>query len=279
VLGFGKKNKASADSLDQFEVPSFSAAVLNLLSKLRDPEASINELAEDLELDPGLHVRVLKMVNSAAFGLSHKVSNIRHAVNLLGRSRLESLVLSVAVKDSLSAAGSPDGFDMQAFWATAALRATVARELAAHLEPNLQADVFTIGLLQDIGIPQLARQHQAFYQELYAHWQSDPSTELIDLERLRCSSDHASLGARMARSWGFPDSLVEAIDQHHQAEGESSLPLSARIASRIRGNPELDTPSRLADWAAQHSENAAEPLTEILADAFAASDELARALQ
>ncbi len=279
MLGFGKKNKASADTLDQFEVPSFSAAVLNLLSKLRDPEASINELAEDLELDPGLHVRVLKMVNSAAFGLSHKVSNIRHAVNLLGRSRLESLVLSVAVKDSLSAAGSLDGFDMQAFWATAALRATVARELAARLEPNQQADVFTIGLLQDIGIPQLARQHQAFYQELYAHWQSDPGVELIDLEQLRCSSDHASLGARMARNWDFPDSLVEAIGQHHQQGEAASLPFSLRVAAQIRGNSELDTPANLAARAAQPSEYAAEELIELLDAAFAASQDLASALQ
>ncbi len=278
MFGLGKKKQAKADPLDQFEVPSFSAAILNLLNKLRDPETSINELAAELEVDPGLHVRVLKVVNSAGFGLSHKVSNIRHAVNLLGRSRLESLVLSVAVKDSLASASPLPWFDMQQFWTTAARRATVARQIANCLEPNQQADVFTISLLQDIGIPLLARQQPAIYREVYLRWLEDENIELTQLERQRCSSDHASVGGRMARSWGFPDPLIQAISSHHSAL-PPNIPLAVGIAALIRGNPELDTSSKLTDKAVQRFACDPELLFELLDTALAAGNDLSNALQ
>ncbi len=278
MFKFGKKKASTADPLDQFEVPSFPAAILNLLSKLRDPETSINELAADLEVDPGLHVRVLKMVNSAAFGLSHKVSNIHHAVNLLGRSRLESLVLSVAVKDTLDSQSPLPWLDMQQFWATAARRATVARQVANRLEPNQQADVFTISLLQDIGIPLLARQQPTQYAELYQRWLEDENLELIELEQQHCNTNHTILGGRMAKSWGFPDPLVQAICNHHQA-APLEIPLAVAISALIRGNPELDSCSNLASKGAQRFDCDPEQLLELLDSALTAENDLCAALQ
>jgi len=57
MFGFNKKKKSDA-LLTQYDIPTFPSTVLNILSKLRDPDVSINELASSLEIDPGLHVRV-----------------------------------------------------------------------------------------------------------------------------------------------------------------------------------------------------------------------------
>lgn len=246
MLGFGKKKKRSAE--EGFEVPSFPTTVMNLLSKLRDPDISTNELAHELEVDPGLHVRVLRTVNSAAFGLSHKVSNITHAVNLLGRGRLESLVLSVATKDTLSKNNQAPWLNMNLFWATAARRAAIARGLAAELHPHVQSDVFTIGLLEDMGVPILANREGEHYRDIYLNWQNEEGIDLIGQEQRHCGIDHAALGSQMATFWGFPASLSEAIGRHHQLDTED-LPLSVKIAALVKGPGNEDDSKMIAEKA------------------------------
>jgi len=248
MFGFGKKDQKAV--ADNFEVPSFPGTVLSLLAKLRNPEVATNELADDLEMDPGLHVRVLKTVNSVAFGLSHKVGNIHHAVNLLGRGRLESLVLTVAVKESLSANNKAAWFDMKQFWATAARRAVVARGLAAELHPHLQSEAFTFGLLQDMAVPVLANREGERYRKIYQGWLQQDEFDLVAEERRHLSTDHPSIGAQMAKSWGFPESLVDGIGQHHQPHCEN-IPLSVRIASLIKGPANSDDGKVIAAKAEQ----------------------------
>ncbi|MDX2493604.1 MAG: HDOD domain-containing protein [Desulfuromusa sp.] len=272
---FGKKKKTTTD-LEAFDIPSFSAAVINLLSKLRNPDISINELTKELELDPGLHIRVLKTVNSSAFGLSHKVSNIKHAVNLLGRSRLESLVLSVTAKNNLATNQQAAWFDMQEFWKTASRQAAVARILATALHPNTQSDVFTIGLLQNVAIPVLANREGDRYRTLYQQWQTE-EVDLAEQELQLFGIDHPTLGAQMAEHWGFPDSLIEGIGEHHELENPS-IPLSVRIAALLKGNQGDDIAESLSLRAAKLFDLDYEQLFPLIEDALEQSAELSEAL-
>ncbi len=272
---FGKKKKKAADLAD-LDIPSFSAAVINLLGKLRNPEISINELAAELELDPGLHIRVLKMVNSSAFGLSRKVSSIKHAVNLLGRGRLESLVLSVTVKNRLAADQQAAWFDMREFWKTASRQAAVSRILATTLHPETQSDVFTIGLLQNMAIPVLANREGDRYRTLYQHWQTE-EIDLAEQERQLFGIDHAILGAQMAEHWGFPDSLIEGIGEHHEYENQA-IPLSVRIAALMKENQGEDIAESLSLQAAELFNLDYEQLLPLIEDALEQSTELSEAL-
>lgn len=277
MLGFGKKKKVS-DELDRFELPSFPSAILNLLNKLRDPAISTNELATDLENDPGLHVRVLKTVNSAAFGLSHKVSNIRHAVNLLGNGRLEALVLSVAVKDGISRNSAYPWLNMQKFWATASYRASLARCLAATLHPSLQSDAFTIGLLQNMAIPVLANREKDRYRDIYLRWLEEEEFDLIEQEQRAFGTNHAQLGAQMAENWGFPPSLVEGIRNHHDNKEIDNVPLSVKVSALIKGDPQADSRTNLTAKAVQRFGLDAQLLEEQIDIAQTESSELSAAL-
>ncbi len=222
--------------------------MITLLGKLRDPDCSVTAIADDLEVDPGLHVRVLKTVNAVAFGLSHKVSSIHHAVSLLGRARLESLVLSVAVKNNLDGENMPDWFDMHLFWRAAARRAALARGLAQRLHPETQSESFTAGLLQDMAIPVIAQSKTSTYQKLYEPWNIvDNQSNLIELEQNNLNLDHATIGAQMARNWGFPTSLIGMINCHHTTKASAEIPLSVQIVAMLKGNPEIP----LTDLAAQ----------------------------
>lgn len=248
MFGFNKKKRSEA-LLTQYDIPTFPSTVLNILSKLRDPEVTINELASSLEVDPGLHVRVLKTVNSVAFGLTHKVNNISHAVNLLGRSRLESLVLSVAVKDGLTKNNQAQWLNMSDFWAISARRAAMARGLSNILHPNVQSDVFTVGLLQDMAVPVLANSGGERYREIYQTWLGCDQCNLAEQEQELLNKDHAHLGAQMAEYWEFPQSLVDAIKSHHDASDKA--PLSVRIAALIKGSAESDSSQLIVEKAQQ----------------------------
>ena len=93
----GRKRARPWEDLEGFELPRFSATTLQVLEALRCEEGDADTVAEVIERDPGLSVRVLGMVNSAAFGARSEVTGLAHAVQLVGRSALERLVISLAV--------------------------------------------------------------------------------------------------------------------------------------------------------------------------------------
>ncbi len=273
---FPRKKKKSSVRLEEFDIPCFPAAVVNLLGKLRNPEVGINELVTELELDPGLHLRVLKMVNSSAFGLARKVSNITHAVNLLGRGRLESLVLSVAVKNNLTVNDDAKWFDMVHFWQMASKQAAVARVLATSLHPNGQDDLFTVGLLQNMAIPVLVNREGSRYRDLYQRWQAE-DINLAEMELEQFGIDHPTLGAKMAEHWGFPPSLVTGIGEHHELHNDE-IPLSLKISALMRENNDRDTAAYLAQLATELYQQDNSTIFPLIEQALEQSSELSTAL-
>jgi len=221
-----------AGLLENYQLPSFPVAMMNVLGKLRDPNTEMHTISTALQVDPGMSVKTLQTVNSVAFGLSTKVANLRHAVTLLGRSRLEALVLSVAARETLDSNPAPAWFDRQRFWKVAARRAAIARCIAGALHPATQGEAFTGGLLQDMAVPVMADIHQTDYQSLYETWQKQPELGLCTLEKERFGHDHTDFGSAMGRRWDFPDNLTDLIASHH-GDANSEPELGIRIAALL----------------------------------------------
>jgi HD-like signal output (HDOD) protein len=283
MLKFLKKkvsggDKKGLEQLDDYELPCFSSTVLSLLGKLRDPASTTEQIAADLEVDPGLHVRVLKTVNSVAFGLSHKVGNVRHAVNLLGRSRLESLVLSVAVKNNVDRFPVPKWLDMPRFWHMASRRAAVARGLALKLHPETQAESFTAGLLQDMGVPVMAGMKRDAYRDIYEQWLTDDDVSLIAMEKELFDLDHARVGGYMAGKWGFPKTLVTTITSHHGGLDAGEIPSSAEMVSLIKDQPNATIIEILTQHSHKHFSLEKQTIMNLVEQALLNSQELAKAL-
>ena len=240
---FRKKNKDPKSELlrliGNYELPSFSATIIHVLTSLRDPDFSVSEIAKQLEGDPGLHVKVLKTVNSAAFGLSTRISNLHHAIALLGRSRLETIVLPQAVKNVLPAIELPF-FDIGQFWLSAAKRASLGRALAYHLHPNTQVESFTAGLLQDMALPVLITINPQKYNIILERWYNEKEYNLNVLENESFGYNHSMIGALMAEDWGFPEYLITAIAGHHEEDGEKQVDPAVRLVSYIKGNDNDD---------------------------------------
>jgi len=219
-----------AKVIGQRRLPSFNGVVLRALEVLRDPEASREELARALEPDPGLSVRVLETVNSAAYSPRREVTSLGQAISLMGRSQLEALVLAIAVADSLPSESAP-GFDAQEFWFQAARRATLSRVLSRRLHPARSGVAFTASLLQDLAIPLLVHSDPERYGALLERSRRE-GIPLQVLERETFGWDHCEVGTWICSEWGLPESLAAAIGAHHGEEegGPESLPAVELVA-------------------------------------------------
>lgn len=199
-----------------YELPSFSTAAVSTLGLLREG-ADMGVVAQRIMTDPGLSVRILQAVNSAAFGVRCKVANLQYATSLLGRARVESLVLTAAVAGALP---RPAGLDLEAFWRTSACRACLARALAERSSPPTAMESFTGGLLQDMAIPLMLAARPEAYSEVLDAVTRDPERALRAEEDERLGYNHAQVGAVMAEGWDLPEVLITAIaDHHHPGEG------------------------------------------------------------
>ncbi len=254
------------DLLGSFELPCFPNAAMNVLSMLRDPETPLTEIAAEIELDPGMHLKILRMVNSAGFGLAQKVSNLHHAVTIMGRSRLESLVLTFAVSQTMPP--KIECMKMAEFWLGSARRACLARILAQDMHAATQAEAFTAGLLQDMAIPVIAQAKQKIYKGLIRKWHADPEADLAAMERELFGYDHAAVGGLMAEDWGLPDYLVNAIAGHHDLTKDSPAEPAVRLVSRLKYFEHDDGVEQLLQHAEQDYGLSRAKVTAMLAEAF-----------
>ena len=219
--------------LGKFELPSFNATVMKVLSLLRNPDSSVKEIAGQVQIDPGMHVKTLSTVNAAAFGLASKVSNIQHAVTLLGRSRLESIIISIAVKEALPEIQSPH-LDGRRFWETASERACLAGALAGCLHPSTKAESFISALLQDMAIPVIMHADRERYSVVLEQWFAGQESMLDKIEKKALGYDHAAIGALMAEEWNLPEHIVKAIGGHHGENGDGNAEAAVKLVSHLR---------------------------------------------
>jgi HD-like signal output (HDOD) protein len=237
---FKKKTDPKAQLAKAFRgyaLPSFPAAVMHTLERIRDPDACASSVAEALAVDPGLSVKVLRLANSAAFSARKKVENLTQAIALVGFSQLESMVLSVGVSNA-TPAGVSKGYDAARFWRTSARRGALAHALASILCPARGSECFTAGFLQDMAMPLLASQDPEQYGPILEQWHSEGG-DLCTMEREIYSWDHAEVATWMCNEWDFPESIAAAIGGHHgeAIEGYEKLgPVS--LVAWLRENEE-----------------------------------------
>ena len=232
--------------IGDYELPTFSASALSTLGLLRE-NADLPVVAEQIMTDPGLSVRILRTANSAAFGLRQPASNLAYAVSLLGRSRVESLVLAAAVGEAMP---HESELDLPGFWRTSAQRACIAREIATTVRSSDPIEAFTAGLLQDMAIPVMSAAHPDRYARLYGRSETDATVTLQQLEHDEFGYDHAGVGAMMAESWGLPEPLITAIADHHLI-GERA-PEAVEAVALVRDSEPADDFGRLREHCSGH---------------------------
>ncbi|MDJ0739698.1 MAG: HDOD domain-containing protein [Gammaproteobacteria bacterium] len=224
---------------------------LHLKKVLDDPDSSMIDVANVVSADAAMTTRLLRIVNSAYFGLATEIDTVNRAVNLLGTQEVHDLVLAVSVAQSF-AGMSNQVMDMPRFWKRSVVCAAGAKELASLCNVLDGERLFVCGLLRDIGhlfIYQYAPDKAVQAMEL-AKAQNAP---LFKAERAVLGVDYARVGAELMRQWKLPQTLWEPTEFHVDpiradefALSTGIVHLAAAVADAVDAEVDVDDALRSA---------------------------------
>jgi len=230
------KYRAIVDSLGQ--VPTLPAIVARVLEVLNTPNASADTAARLIGKDLALSAKVLRLANSAFYGIPRTIASVDQAIVILGFQTVRSLVMSASVMKLL---GKGSGhLDRRAIWRHSVAAALISRIVTKKFGRRLGLDVeaaFMASLLHKIGILILDGTEANDYHKVLEGLAADGAPSLPELERLHLQIDHATVGGMLAERWGLPEELRDPIAFHlspassqNQAELASVVHLSSYLA-------------------------------------------------
>ncbi len=235
-------------------MPAFPKAVQRLLELTQDARCTPNDLIQVIERDPVLTVKLLKVVNSAYFGLPKEISSIGHAVVYLGFNVTKNLAVAMAAVGMLPR-GQSDGFDWNAFLVHSLTTAALAKQLAVRTEGAEPMECFITGLLHDFGKLVLARFMPVPMGRALDACRADGGSLHLALGA-ELGTDHAIVGAMLAQKWRFSPTMVEAIRNQFDLEPKDTAlvacvfganQISKKLGLGCGGNPFVsDLPAAIA---------------------------------
>jgi HD-like signal output (HDOD) protein len=212
------------------KMPSQRPAIMHILSVLDKDASGATDLARAVSMDSVLAARVMRLANSAFYGVSGRVKTLPFAVTIVGFNAVQATAMSSLLADDIPA----DQWQMACAHAVS----------AGHIAPRVGApapDAFCAGLLADLGRSVLRQLSPGGYSRLTA-----PIAHAVDLpeaERAWCGRTHQDIAGQVFTAWSFPAGIVDAAAAHHDMPGRDADPLTVavaaghEIAARLLGQP------------------------------------------
>ena len=196
--------------------PSMPAAALKLLTLLKDENNSNAQIEQILRYEPGLTANILKMTNSAFFGLPTKIGSIRQAILMIGWKKLTQIVLASCVSAIIDK--PVQGYDLSAgdLWRHSVAVSVASETLVKELNLSVSEEIFTAALLHDVGKMVLGRYVKEDIAVIDGEEMQDVPFEQV--ERSMFGIDHAEIGANILRRWSFTPSMISAVRWHHEPD-------------------------------------------------------------
>ncbi|MDR2073545.1 MAG: HDOD domain-containing protein [Spirochaetaceae bacterium] len=197
-------------------MPSLPTSVAKILEVCNNPQTSPADLNHVISLDPVLVGRVLKLINSAYYGLGQQVTNLVRAIIMLGINTVKNLALSSAVLGNLGSNKSAAGLNMEGFWRHSLCVGVAAKVIAKKrgIDIKQAEEYFTAGLLHDIGkIPLNAVLANDYMLTISASDREKLS--LIRTEDRVLGINHCTAGAMIVKAWKLEGAVGDAIVYHH----------------------------------------------------------------
>lgn len=212
------------------ELPPLPEIYIRVEELLASEASSANDIGKVLQSDPALTARVLKLINSAFFGLSNEVTSIPQAISLLGRDQLKQVlvgsVLSGVVKDfNLS------DFPLRNFWQHCIKSAIIGRQLAMQNARIIDHEAFfTIGLLHDIGWLVIAKVNPGSFARITEKALLE-NKDTLEVEKDQLGVTHVEVGVALLQKWKMPELIIECVENHHYNDHSGAYSVETNIIS------------------------------------------------
>jgi len=199
---------------DVRDLPTLPTLALEVRRLVDDPSSNISDLVERVQQDIALSSRILRIANSAYYGIPRKVDNLKMAIVILGVREVVNLVTSVSVFKMFKEQNLAESMDIGEFWVHCATCAELTMGLYKVLKTNLPSSAYIAGLLHDIGKLVLS-QHFQEYHDACIKYAAENKLRTVDAEIKLLGIDHGHIGSWLTQRWNIPEDITEAIAQHH----------------------------------------------------------------
>ena len=186
-----------------------------IISTVENPKSTASELHRIVSHDPALVTRIMKVVNSAFYGLPGQIGSIERAIVLLGLNAIKNIAVAASLGQLFRGAKLCEGFTAKDLWTHCIAVGVTARELAKQMKLPVADEAFLAGMIHDVGLLiSLQTTPEQLRQVCEAAKTSERS--FIDLEREVMGMDHQQLGTCLAEQWRFPKNCQLVAGHHHQ---------------------------------------------------------------
>jgi HD-like signal output (HDOD) protein len=185
------------------------------MEKTLDSKVSAKQIAEMVERDQALSIKVLRVANSPFYRRIKEISTIRGAVMLLGFNVLKSIVLSISVINLFNEKNKCT-LDFYRFWQHSIACAVCAKNISLKVFPSAAEDAFVAGLLHDLGkvVADQLLCRKGEYREVL-ETMNRANSDIIEVEQSIIGVDHATLGRFLMEKWNLPALLYRTVGAHH----------------------------------------------------------------
>lgn len=198
-----------------YVIPARPESLIAMVELMKSGDPDAQEIAGVLKQDVYLHSGVLSAVNAPHMGISKKITDLSHAITLLGLDKLFAIVRLAALKNGLSKTERLDRF-----WDSATEVAELSANLAGRLSDVDSHTAYTLGMMHDCGIPMMLEQWSE-YKPFLREINGDNLATMGDAELQRFGVNHFELGAEIAKEWYMPEEVCAAI--RYQSEYEKVI--------------------------------------------------------
>ncbi len=216
-------------------IATLPEVTVRIIELVEDSSSSARDLHAMISSDPALTARMLKVVNSAFYGLPRQIASINRAVSLLGLNAVKNIAVAASLAKLFRGGELGPHFDAHDLWLHSCVTASTARIIANSNRKNAVDEAFLAGLIHDVGVLVELQSDRARFAE--AVERAAAGRDLRECERECLGNDHEGFGAALCEHWKFPSSLVWAAGHHHDPvsvpPANRDLPMIVHVADRI----------------------------------------------
>ena len=195
-------------------LPSLPTVFTRVLQLARDRGSSMRDFADVIRADPPLAMKVLQVVNSALYAPPQPITSLTHALTMLGVNEVRRLALSLSLINKFSPPPCGGVIPRNDFWEHAVTTAYVARRIAQTAFPKSEEELYTCGLLHDLGYLLIERT-SPMRLSMAVQLAASSGKDIAEAERALVGADHTTAAEWLLRKSGLPEELVQAVAGHH----------------------------------------------------------------
>ena len=256
----GTREQAVAAAIREIShIATLPEITLRIIELVEDPSSTAQDLHKVIANDPALCSRILKVVNSAFYGLPGQIGSINRAIVLLGLNAVKNIAIAASLAKLFRGGSLTPTFSAKDLWTHSIAAATASKMVADQMKMGLSDEAFLAGLMHDIGlIVEIQADRQKLIDVLGKVQPTGsglPTADMLAVENSIFGANHQDFGQALCEKWKFPRTFALVTGHHHKplelpAENRtlvSIVSVADKLAGALEGGFRLDLMSLDAD--------------------------------